>query len=187
MSGQIADLVDEVERQTGEILGLVGDLAPKAFGWRPEPDRWSIGEHVEHISLTDRPYLAAIDESVRRAREAGWSGAGPYRGGFVGRWFIRTMEPPPRRRMPTLKRLEPPTDLEREPVLVELQAVQEATITSLRAAEGVDIGRAKIRSPFFRLLKLPVIQAFEVMLAHTRRHIWLMREVMDAPDFPGSG
>lgn len=186
MSEQIAALIAEVERQTGEIVGLAGALDPDVFLWRPEPDKWSVGEHIEHISLTNRPYLAAIDEAVRAARAAGWRGDGPYRGGPVGRWFAGMMEPPPRRRLPTAKRLEPPPDLEREMVLTEVQAVQEATVTSLRAAEGLDIGRARIRSPFFRLLRLPVIQAFDVMLAHTRRHIWLMREVMEAPDFPES-
>ena len=55
---------------------------------------------------------------------------------------------------------------------------------SLRAAEGVDLRRASIRSPFMKLLKLPLIQAFEIMFAHTRRHIWLMREVLGSPDFP---
>jgi hypothetical protein len=186
MSEQIDRLIAEVERQTREILRLAGSLGPEAFLWRPQTDKWSVGEHIEHISLTNRPYLKAIDESVRAAREAGRTGAGPYRGGLIGRWFTRMMEPPPRRRMPTVEHLEPPPDLDREAVLVELEAVQEATITSLRAAEGLDIGRARIRSPFLKLLKLPVIQAFEVMFAHTRRHIWLMREVMGASDSPAT-
>lgn len=184
MSEQIAGLVAEVERQTDEILRLAGSLGPEAFLWRPHPDKWSVGEHIEHVSLTNRPYLEAIDESVRAAREAGWSGTGPYRGGLVGRWFARLMEPPPSRRLPTVGHLEPPPELGQETVLAELQAVHEATVTSLRAAEGLDLGRAKIRSPFLKLMKLPVIQAFEVMFAHTRRHIWLMREVMEAPGFP---
>jgi hypothetical protein len=184
MSQQVAALVVEVERETDEILQLAGALDPDAFLWRPHPDKWSVGEHIEHISLTNRPYLTAIEGSVRAAREAGWLATGPFRGGPLGRWFTRMMEPPPRRRMPTVGHLEPPPDLDREAVLAELQAVQEATITSLHAADGLDIGRAKIRSPFFKLLRLPVIQAFEVMLAHTRRHIWLMQEVMQASDFP---
>lgn len=187
MSGQIGGLMAEVERQTGEIVGLADCLDEDSFQWRPKPDKWSVGEHIKHISLTNRPYLDAIDQALHEAREAGWSGAGPYRGGPVGRWFARMMEPPPRRRLPTVGRLEPPPDLDRESVLTELAAVQEATVTSLRAAEGLDIGRAKIRSPFLKLLRLPVIQAFEVMLAHTRRHIWLMREVTGAPGFPVTG
>ena len=186
MSEQIEALIAEVERQTEEILQLAGPLEPDAFLWRPRPDKWSVGEHIEHISLTNRPYLTAIDESARAAREAGLTATGPFRGGPIGRWFTRFLEPPPRRRMPTTSSLSPPPDLDRDQVLGELQSVQEATATSLRTADGVDLRRASIRSPFMKLLKLPLIQAFEVMFAHTRRHIWLMREVLDSPDF-GSG
>ena len=186
MSEQTAALVAEIRRQTDEILQLAGALEPAEFLWRPHPDKWSVGEHIEHISLTNRPYLSAIDESVRAAREAGWSGSGPFRGGWIGRWFARWLEPPPGKRTRTPDYLEPPPDLDREAVLAELQAVQEATMTSLHAAEGLDIGRAKIRSPFLKVLKLPVIQAFEVMFAHTRRHIWLMREVLGNPGFPST-
>jgi len=187
MSEQIEALIVEAERQTEEILQLAASLEPDAFLWRPTPDKWSVGEHIEHISLTNRPYLAAIDESVRAAREAGLTGAGPFRGGPIGRWFTRLLEPPPRRRMPTTSSLKPPPDLNRDQVLGELQSVQEATVASLRTADGVDLRRANIRSPFMKLLKLPVIQAFEVMFAHTRRHVWLMREVLESPDFGSEG
>jgi hypothetical protein len=187
MSEQIEALIAEAERQTEEILQLAASLEPAAFLWRPRPEKWSVGEQIEHISLTNRPYLTAIDESVRAAREAGLTAAGPFRGGPVGRWFTRFLEPPPRRRTPTTSSLKPPPDLNRDQVLSELRSVQEAIVESLRNADGLDLRRASIRSPFLKLLKLPLIQAFEIMFAHTRRHIWLMREVLGSSDFGSEG
>ncbi|MBI4410545.1 MAG: DinB family protein, partial [Gemmatimonadetes bacterium] len=69
-------------------------------------------------------------------------------------------------------------------LLADFRAAQGEVVASLRAAEGVDLGRAKLRSPFFKPLKLTAGQAFQVILAHTRRHIWHMRRVLEDAHFP---
>ncbi len=50
---------------------------------------------------------------------------------------------------------------------------------------GVDLGRVRFRSPFFALLRFSLGAGFEMLLAHDRRHLWLAREVMASPGFPG--
>jgi hypothetical protein len=174
----------EAKRQLDELAALFDHHGDAALRWRPEPNRWSIAEHVAHLGLTNRPYLDAIDEAIERARASGLLGSGPFRYGWLGNRFVRSMEPPPGFRIRTFKRLVPSLDRAAADALVGFEVAQRRLMESLERAEGVDLGRAKIRSPFFKLLKLSVGQAFDVILAHNRRHVWHVDRVLSHPEFP---
>lgn len=180
-------MVEETERQIRDVVEIFEGLDDDALSWRPRPEKWSIAEHVAHLVLSNRPYLPVIDASVAAAREAGRLGDGPFRGSWVGRRFAAWLEPPPRRRMKTTRKLEPARALDTTSALSDFHACQAEQITVIERAEGVDLGRAKLASPHLSLLRMRAIDALDVLLAHTRRHIWLMHEVRDQPGFPGAG
>jgi hypothetical protein len=90
------------------------------------------------------------------------------------------MEPPPKRRMKTPGKLEPPPALDRDAVIGDFAACRAEMVQTLRSADGIDLDRTTIRSPFLWLLKMPVFSAYQVLLAHGRRHIWLARETLAA-------
>ncbi len=91
------------------------------------------------------------------------------------------MEPPVKRRMRTSKKLEPLRDLDRETVRADFAACRDEMIALLRDADGLDLDRAKITSPFLSILRMPVFSAYQVLLAHARRHIWLARQTAGPP------
>ncbi len=172
-------MIAEAERQRDEVSALLRDLADDEFSRRPDLRRWSPGEQIAHVPLTDRPYFEKIGRSQKRARSAGLESSGPYRGGKLGNWFARTMEPPVKRRMRTSKKLEPPRELDREAVGADFAACRDEMIALLRDADGLDLDRAKIASPFLSILRMPVFSAYQVLLSHGRRHIWLARRTIE--------
>ncbi len=181
MNDQVLDMIAEAERQRDEVTALLRDLADDEFSRRPQPNRWSPGEQIAHVPLTDRPYFEEIGRSQKRARSAGLESQGPYRGGKLGNWFARMMEPPVKRRMRTPKKLEPPPELEREAVIADFAACRDEMIALLREGDGVDLDRTKITSPFLSILRMPVFSAYQVLLAHARRHIWLAKQTAGPP------
>jgi hypothetical protein len=53
-------------------------------------------------------------------------------------------------------------------------------------ADGIDLVRAKAKSPILPLFTWSLGAMFAIMLAHERRHIWQAREVRNAAGFPQS-
>jgi hypothetical protein len=184
LEAELAEHVRQAEAQASEVTEMLTRLDPEQLNWRLEPNRWSIGEHVAHLSLTNKQYVDAIDRAVRDARAKGWTAPGPYRYGWFGNWFVRQMEPPPRMRMRTFRTLEPTPNRPGTEILREFVATQNGLIAALKTASGVDLGRAKFRSPFIRLLRLSVGQGFSAVLAHNRRHLWHARRILSAAGFP---
>ena len=83
MSGQIDELIAEAALQAREARALA-EAHADTFLRRPDDHRWSAAEHIAHLPLTERPYFAVIDASLRDARSHGRLGDGPFSGGAVG-------------------------------------------------------------------------------------------------------
>lgn len=177
LAGELREFAGEIESQKAVVISILEELPEDEFDSRPPDGGWSIGEHLDHLSKINRPYLAAIDRAVDEARARGLLGEGPFRHGRLGNWFVRSMEPPIKMRMKAPRSVQPGNVGSRDEVLQEFLAVQDEVLAALRGAAGVDLGRARLRSPFFSLLRLSVGQAFGAIAAHNRRHIWHMRRV----------
>lgn len=162
---------------------LVGPLSARQLWWRPAPDRWSVGECLEHLVKAGEVYLVEFDEVIADARRAGTLGEGPFRRTRIGRWVIRFLEPPPRWKVPA-PRVIRPRRRERPP-LPRFVTLQDRLIERLDAADGLDLGEVRMRSPFVRLLRFDLGSAFDIVAAHQRRHLWQARRVRDLDGFPG--
>jgi hypothetical protein len=178
MNDELESLSIRVRDQGRHVSALFETTDPAKILRRPTPTRWSVVEHVFHVTLTDVPYVERIDAALRKGREDGRLGGGPYRGAPIGNWFARTMEPPPKRRLRTTRELEPPMDLDPDAVEAEFRSTRERLIASLAAAEGLDLDALRIGSPFLALLRMPVSSAFRVLVAHGDRHLWLAEEAL---------
>lgn len=175
----IDELMVETERQRAEISHLFSEAAPSTLLWRPDHGRWSITGHLAHLGLVNEAYLGAITEVIGEARSRGGPmSAGPYRHPRLSRLFVRAMEPPPKRRVKTFRSMVPDPGIDAETALADFVRLQVGLAGQLSAARGLDLGRIRLASPFFRLLRLSLGGAFETVLAHNRRHIWLIDELV---------
>jgi len=178
MSEQIDAMIDRARFQAEDARALAVDYG-ETFLVRPIENRWSPAEQIEHISMTDRPYMAIIDQTLREAQLRGVLGDGPFRGGKIGNWFANAMSPPVKKRMKTMKKLHPAPDLVTEDVIQRFEAVRSELAALLERSRGVDLDRATMRSPYLKLLKMPLYSAFQVLLNHGDRHLWLARAVLE--------
>jgi hypothetical protein len=73
-------------------------LSRRGFHWRSAPDRWSIGQCVDHPASTDDRMLPGIERAIVSVRGTRLGNRGPFyqkrtrgvaapRFEFVSRWF----------------------------------------------------------------------------------------------------
>lgn len=179
-------LVAEAERQSAGVRDLFSRFSEAELRWRPDEGRWSVLGHLEHVAIVNHGYLRPIADAVRRGRSvASLRGSGPYRHPWVTRFFVRSMEPPPRQRLRTFKVMQPQPEGDASEVLADVAESLERLGGELEAARGLDLGRVRFRSPYLWLLRLSLGGGFEALLAHGRRHLWLIDELTGSDRFGG--
>lgn len=185
---QLSPPLDEYQRQyealREETRQLVEGLSREQLNWSPAPDRWSIGQCLAHLNQVDRAYGKALERGIDAAREKGMIGGGRIRYNWFERWFIRSMEPPPKRRFAAPRKVVPAEDHDPGEVLERYVELKDRLIDLLRRSDDLDVCRAKIASPLAKFLKFRLGAAFAFVAAHDRRHLWQARQVRESPGFP---
>jgi hypothetical protein len=183
LAPEIDQFRNQFEQLSAEADALTDPLSDEQFMWRPGPESWSIAECLDHLNATARVYLPTLDEGISDAIRRGVYGEGPFKYNWLGRLSVRFNDLP--------LRLEAPDDVQpaagrtRREILNAFRAYQVQYIDRLRQANGVDLARARVRVPANGWLRIPLGSGFQLMVAHSHRHLAQARRVMDAENFPG--
>jgi len=174
----------DVESARADATSLLAGLSDVQLNWRPNPERWSIAQNLTHLTVIGRLYLPHFDDALRMARERGWRKSGPFRYGPIESWVVRSLEPPPRYRMRTVRALKPQPVQPLADVRAGFLSLQDEIESRVRAAQGLDLRRAKVTMVLSRFLRVSLGAAFTGLLAHQRRHLWQARQVRREDGFP---
>jgi hypothetical protein len=171
-----------------DAAALTDGLGAAQLAWRPGPGRWSIAEVVQHLNLAGRPYLDAVAHALSDARARGLSDRGDWRPTLLGGLMTWSFEPPPRIRMPAPRIFRgaegaPPPD--GGSALETWRRLHLEIEERIREAAGLDLRRARVVSPVTRLVRMNVGDAFAMLLAHERRHLWQIGKIRESEGFPG--
>jgi DinB superfamily len=184
LHAELKEYARQIEEIKRDAESLIAGLTEGQFNWRPAPNRWSIGDCLEHLNVTARLYWPMIAESINHSRVSGVMSQGPYKHGWLGNWFVRSAEPPVKTRFKAPRKFLPPSDQPVEQVWPQFLAFQNRMLNLIRDANGVDLGKAKVQMPVTKLIKLTLGQALGLVAAHERRHLWQARQVKESADFP---
>lgn len=177
-------LLDQIAACEQDAARLVAGLDDDAVNWRPESGGgargWSIAQCLSHLAMTNTRYLQGWDEAVMRARTAGsgaFTGLAPT---FVGRWFVKTLEPPVTRKVKTFASVTPDEYVSRDQLVSAFAASHDPYRTLVREAATLDVNRVVGPNAFVPRLKMRLSTVLLVIPAHDRRHLWQAANVRRA-------
>ncbi len=179
----LAALHAEFEAARADAQALLDGIDDGAFNWRRVPGTWSMAECVDHLNITGRKYLRALDRAIEEGRARNLVGTGPFRYGLLEGWLVRTMDAPPMFRIKAPKAFVPAPQARRAESLAAFVALQGEFQQRLARAEGLDLRRVKARSPVSRHIRFSLGKAFAAIAAHQRRHLWQARQLRNDPAF----
>lgn len=178
LSPQLQAIQAELEEARLRVRRLVGSLPPELWSVRPAPERWSIAEQIFHLNLTTIGYLPRIEEAIRRGREQGKTGKGPFRRDFKGWLLAKLVEPPVRFKVKTTAQFTPAAAVEPlEVTMREFDRLQDELVRILPEVEGLALDRIDFTSPFDPRIHYNLYSCLRVLPAHQRHHLWLGEKI----------
>jgi hypothetical protein len=171
-ASQIDALIGELRETSRRADALSAGHAASQFLRRPGKGRWSAAECITHLNLSNRSYLPRLAEALRILREKKLTASGPFRLDWNARLLKYWLEPPSRLRLPTSEPFKPINVTDAAAAWGEFESLNQQLEEQLASARGLDLGGAKIVSPFAQDVKYSVYSAFVLIAAHNRRHLW---------------
>lgn len=159
---------------------LTDSLEAEQLVWRPDPDRWGIADCFEHLVVADGRYLPGLRSAFDAAPPPPEHAT--YAPGLFARWFIRTVGPDGKLRLPAPGRFRPPPARPDAPRRFLEQ--QRRIARFVAEARRVDLQGARLRSPVTPLLRFTIGEALTLIVAHEERHLNQAGAVRRHPRFP---
>ena len=178
MHSDLQALLDDMaasERQARELLD--GLTKAQANAQPLGPRTWSISQCLDHLARSNVLYAEAISHAVREAALSAPPRTGPIQPGWFVRFFIRNLEPPPRRKFAAPAKLMPPSGGSASDTLAAFLASHEGVRLLIGERCDLNLNRIRFRNPINRLMPFTVGGGLLLMMAHDRRHLWQARQV----------
>jgi hypothetical protein len=177
--------IDYVREEIPHIREFVqSELAPlstEQLNWQSYRKEWSVGQCLNHLLKANRSYSQVIEQKLTSAPSI--ENQKPINYGLVGRYFINMMAPSPSFKIPAPPAIRPQTS-QVDPGIIERFLKQQDDIENLGEQASAHDLSVKVSSPFFRLLRLQLGEAFVVMIQHDHRHLNQAKRVMEREGFP---
>jgi hypothetical protein len=174
----LAAILHGLEASDLEARALIAELDEERFNWRPDEHSWSVAQCLDHLNVGNRLYIEPLRDALEVARRKGASRRGPIELRGLGGWFVRAMEPPPRRRLPAPRKIVPALRRSRAEVGEEWSRLQVQVRDLLYEAAPWDLNRTRFVNPFLPLVRFTVGAGLSVIDAHERRHLWQARRIV---------
>jgi hypothetical protein len=173
-------LIAELERTQKLFLGSIQGLSEAQWAWKSAPDRWSVAEVAEHITLAEGMLRGLITDQVMKApAPADMLAKTQGKDALVLKSITDRS-----------KKAQAPEQL----VPKHTFADEAATVTAFRASRAQTLALAKdvgrdLRSYAMNSQVLNELDAYQWVLflsAHTERHTKQIEEVKATAGFPGA-
>lgn len=175
-------LLSDVDAADQRAIALARSLTPHQLNWKPQPEVWSVGQCLEHLSVSSEVYL---DPIARALADRDPSPVQEITLGRFSRWFIgnyiAASEAPKRARAP--KSIAPSSNIDGA-ILDRFLRSNVRTRDLIRRASAYDVNRIRFTNPFVPLIRFTVGTGLEIITKHEGRHLLQAERIRATAGFP---
>ncbi|WP_375436440.1 DinB family protein [uncultured Hymenobacter sp.] len=147
---------------------------------RPSPDKWSVGQCLEHLNIIGGRYLPLITHKIQQAQERGSTPAETVQHGFIGRKMTEAMRTPPSQKAMKAPQQYAPSGARLPRTVVEVFSRQLDELEGvLKHARRVNANTIRIPNPIIPLLYPRLTDVVEMLIEHIKRHVIQAERVLD--------
>jgi CubicO group peptidase (beta-lactamase class C family) len=170
-----AELIELLSKSEGEMMQYISGLSDAQWSFKPAPERWSIGEVVEHIVLAEGMMFDLVIKSVDAEANPKWEET------LAKTAILKAALPNRSRRVDAPGAIQPKGAMTREAALARFKE-QRARIGAYARDTTKPLKAHTATNPFFG--DLNAHQWLLYVPLHTIRHNQQIAEVKTTPTFP---
>jgi len=174
--------INDVEKNTQFAVEHFSNLTDIQFNWRPAPDKWSIGQCIQHINMISRHWHRQFEKVLKSGIKS--ENKGEYAPGFLGKYLARIIAPVATRKIKTPSLFQPHFLVNGKVALDEFLDFQKRFLEMTDKLKQFDLEKNKLDSTNYSMIHLKLGDAFIINNQHTTRHLNQALDVMKEEKFP---
>ncbi len=177
------EVIERLQQVNKEVTDSFEVLLPDQLSWKPNPEKWSIRECLQHLITSNETYFPALDKLRISYQPTFWEKRNPF-SRSIGKNMVKTLGKSSRRKFKS-----PPIFLPRkinvtDDIVKAFLNHQEILLNKVRELSSFPWDDIIISSPVSPLITLPLSDCLEVLTGHEERHLMQAQKLTEMANFP---
>jgi len=183
-NGNLAGLVAAASTITDQTRASFGDLTAAQLNWKPGPDQWSAAQCFDHLITANATFFASFEEVLSgKKRNSFWESL-PWLPSLWGKMLIKGVDPDSKRKLKAPKIFHPSISNVDGAIIHRFIDQQNQVVGYMNATAALDLEKVVISSPVNKLITYSLMDAYQIIINHEKRHLLQAMRVLEMDGFP---
>ncbi len=152
-------------------------LTKTELNWRPNARQWSVAQNIHHLMVVNETYYPVLHKLKNNTYILPWFGRIEFITTFFGKTVLAAVQPDRRKKMKTFPIWEPEASNLGGDILVRFKKHQDELKQLIESCQDLIEKNMVISSPANKMIVYKLETAFDIMVAHEKRHLEQAREM----------
>lgn len=183
MNSEATDIISELKAVSSDTEAAFGKLSAAQINWKPSQEGWSVGQCFEHLIKSNELFYNELDQISNGSRQSSFLEKYSPLSKLFGSILISSLKKDERKFKAPTENIVPPSEIDEN--IVELFAAHQAElIGKIKRTEIADWRKTKVTSPFLKIATYSLLDGYQVIVEHEKRHVRQAKRVLEARNFP---
>lgn len=177
---QIDNWKKDIEQITNDFIAAFGNIDNNTLNTKPNAGTWSIAQVLEHVIKTNESYFAPIKDIYEGKYKVPVFGKIGFLNDLFGSMLLKAVQPEAKMKLKTVPRWEPSVSNISEGIVQRFQQHQKELSRVIEISADLVERKALIASPANANVVYKLGKAFEILIAHEKRHYQQAKNILAA-------
>jgi hypothetical protein len=166
--------LDQVTRAFNDEFRI---LTETEIDWRPNTEQWSVAQNIHHLIVVNETYYPTLQKLRNNSYDLPWLGRIEFLTKFFGKTVLAAVQPDRRKKMRTFPLWEPGASNFGSDILMRFEKHQDELKKLIDSSQDLIEKNVVISSPANKMIVYKLETAFDIMVAHEKRHLEQAKEI----------
>jgi hypothetical protein len=167
----------ELDEITQAFKQDFGALSGDELNWKPNASTWSIAQIIQHLIVVNETYYPVLEQIRSNTYYTPRFGQIGFINRFFGNLILNSVQPEQKRKIKTFPIWEPELSAIRSDIVTRFEKHQHELKLIIQSSEDLLARHTVISSPANRMIVYKLETAFDIMVAHEKRHFKQAQEI----------
>jgi len=181
---EVLRLRKELETVSSDVRREFGSFRSEQLNWKPNVDRWSVGQCLDHLMTGNKHFFPILDSIVSATKKTVFMERIPLLPGVWGKLLIKSLNPKNTRKMKARPNFQPASSDLPSNIVHQFIDQQGEFADWMDKMKDMDLDRIIITSPAMKLMTYSVMDGYRFLVLHEQRHLQQAQRVVAEEKFP---